>query len=561
MLTRRSVLKRGGCAALVTGLPLFGRSANAQTPITLVGQNGTGWTLVGGANQSNGGEACAYGAGYTATPGVADTAWFYVTSNTTAHTVKVCAYDASGALVAVSSPITLTSGLQSAPISCSLTAQTYTLVVVPDSGYVGFTWNSGSSGFKANQWLAAHYSYTSPPGTLPTPDQKNLGYEFIVYLTGTPTGSTLSQGAAFTLTGTGFGSKSRSLTPIVRDKGLAATNTLDSQWSASASLPSDAANPTFNIQNRDVGFSPTGAAIGAPHSFVPRIVAGCNGSAVGGDGNSGIGIQLSALINPKTTTLTFPLVVYGCCWYRADPNWQFGLGSPPDNNYKHWAWFDGHQEGYCAYAPGFPSSNSQTSFQLVTSVAPSIYQDPDANGHGLYWPASSDPQPPYVHSVNPFNPAQGVNGWIFEEWECLVTPTAGLAGGGYLVVKQFGQQIINYAGQTDGADLTGNERFLTFGGYNRSYPSSDNWRYFADLLADATSLGTSAKRVARVMFGNASTLAASTLLSPADLTSWSNTSISGTFWRAAFASGTTVYAHVVCENGTVFNAVKSYVVS
>jgi hypothetical protein len=371
----------------------------------------------------------------------------------------------------------------------------------------------------------------------------------------------ITHGGAFTITGAGFGTKSRALFPIVRDKGAAATGTVDSQWNSADTLPRTSTNPAFNIQNHDVGFAPTGATIGAPHSHVPRILAGCNGGASGTDGNSGISIQAAALVNPSTTTLTFPLVVYGCCWYRADPNWQFGIGSPADNNFKHWAWSDGSNEGYVAYAPNHPANITETSIQLCTSVAPSIYQAPDANGHGAFWPSSGDAKPPYVTSVNPFNAAQGVNGWIFEEWESFITPTTGLAGGGYMIVKQFGQQVVNYFGATDAAVLSGSRRVMFLGGYNRDYPSSTNWRYYADLLVDATAMGGTAVKVARVMFGNQPTLAASTRLAPADLTFWNDSSITGTFWGGPFTAGNTVYAHVVCESGTIFNAAKSYVVS
>jgi len=372
--------------------------------------------------------------------------------------------------------------------------------------------------------------------------------------------NSITHGGAFTLTGSGFGTKSRSLFPIVRDKGAAANGTVDPQWNTADTVPRTSSNSAYNIQNHDVGFAPTGATIDRPHTHVPRILAGCNGGASGTDGNSGISIQAAALVNPSTTTLTFPLVVYGSCWYRADPNWQFGIGNPTDKNYKHWAWSDGSNEGYCAYAPNHPANTTETSIQLCTSVAPSIYQNPDANGHGAFWPSSSDAKPPYVNSVNPFNATQGVNGWIFEEWESLITPTTGL-GGGYMIVKQFGQQVINYAGATDAAVLVGNRRALFLGGYNRDYPSANNWRYYADLMVDATAMGGSAVRVARVMFGNQPTLAASTRLAPADLTFWGDSSITGTFWAGPFTAGNTVYAHVVCESGAVFDAAKSFTVS
>ncbi len=162
----------------------------------LVGQQGTGWTL-GEQGLGSGGDAIAYKNGYTATAGTATTAYVHITDGITSSAVKVFIYDAGGNLVGQSNAIsTSVTGLQSASLtsSVSLTAQVYTLVVQPNSGYVGLGRNSAGSNFQNNQWLdsgGANFSYASPPSTLPTPDVTDSGYEFIVWLDGTTGGGSI----------------------------------------------------------------------------------------------------------------------------------------------------------------------------------------------------------------------------------------------------------------------------------------------------------------------------------------------------------------------------------
>ena len=162
----------------------------------LVGQDGVGFVTPTSTNDSGaGGNALCFGSGYLATAGTADTAWINIGAGAnSASTIKVCAYDAGGNLAAVSSPITISLGLVSAAISVTLTAQVYTLVATPDSGSFYAIYDSGTSNFLDHQFTAAHFSYTSPPATLPASDL-GTGHEFIIYLTGSlPGGAQGSRG-------------------------------------------------------------------------------------------------------------------------------------------------------------------------------------------------------------------------------------------------------------------------------------------------------------------------------------------------------------------------------
>ena len=176
-------------SALIGQTATFSVTASGPAPSSsLVGQQGTGWTLTNSLVQQTGGNAVYYASGYTATAGVATHVYFYAEGATTATVVKFAVYNAAGSLVGVTSSVDITGvGLVSAPFATpvTLTAQVYKIVVVPASGYLYFAANTGSSGFSVNQNLAANFSYASPPSTLPAADASGNGQEFIVWL-GTP---------------------------------------------------------------------------------------------------------------------------------------------------------------------------------------------------------------------------------------------------------------------------------------------------------------------------------------------------------------------------------------
>lgn len=160
----------------------------------LVGQQGSGWTVIT-QGQSAGGNAIVFNDGYTATPGTATHAKVWINEVSGAGYVKVFVYDAGGSLVGQSAAIDVSGagipGLLTAALDSSivLTAQTYKLVVAPDTGYFVQGVNSGSYEYACDQYNSATFSYSSPPSTLPAPTVADDKREFIVWLDGT-TGST-----------------------------------------------------------------------------------------------------------------------------------------------------------------------------------------------------------------------------------------------------------------------------------------------------------------------------------------------------------------------------------
>lgn len=159
----------------------------------LVGQNGSGWTPVSAdMSAPQAGDTFYYRVLYTAVAsGTMTTAHFqYFDAGDTAGNVKVCVYDNSNNLVAASAAIVKGAGDQTGAISGSISAGlTYKLVVVPDTGRAHAVANSGAGNTFASGHTAAHFSYASPPSSLPADDYTNQGWEFVVWIDGTTSGA------------------------------------------------------------------------------------------------------------------------------------------------------------------------------------------------------------------------------------------------------------------------------------------------------------------------------------------------------------------------------------
>lgn len=165
----------------------------------LVGQDGTGFTEANADEFQTAGNAI--GNDYTASAtGTAVLAFVKVGVMNDAVTVKLCLYagakTAGGALIAVSNPITLAVGLQSAafPANAITVSTVYTIVMVPNPNTSRFqtVYNSGSSSSVLYQWTAAHFPYASPPANLPAADVTNSGHAYIQYLTDAPGGGAVA---------------------------------------------------------------------------------------------------------------------------------------------------------------------------------------------------------------------------------------------------------------------------------------------------------------------------------------------------------------------------------
>lgn len=159
----------------------------------LVGQNGSGWTPASAnLSQPQAGDTFYYRVFYTAVvSGTMTTAHFqYFDTGATGSNIKVVVYDNSNNLVGTSAAIAKVAGDQTGAISGSISAGlTYKLVVVPDTGRVNAVANSGSGSTFVSGATAAHFSYASPPASLPADDYTNQGQEFVVWIDGTSSGA------------------------------------------------------------------------------------------------------------------------------------------------------------------------------------------------------------------------------------------------------------------------------------------------------------------------------------------------------------------------------------
>ena len=178
----------------------------------------------------------------------------------------------------------------------------------------------------------------------------------------TLTATTLVHGANFTITGSGFGTKSA---PIVSIRDTQSDAALDSaavspQWSTALTTPATLAalsppvSSFYAMQNRAPGFKPTTATISAPHPFVPGIMAG---NAVH-DVSDHL-VQTNIL----SATTQMPFVIYAS-WYErctSDSLFFWPGDSSYDNNFKTFAWGMG-----TSYLGGSPNVDMYSNIDPTT---------------------------------------------------------------------------------------------------------------------------------------------------------------------------------------------------
>jgi hypothetical protein len=200
--------------------------------------------------------------------------------------------------------------------------------------------------------------------------------------------------------------------------------------------------------------------------------------------------------------------------------------------------------GFSAYTSGgtvttgrisVPYTNATATGQCDSdAVASGYFQNPDQNGHNpsfnsqMLWQA---------------NPA---NGWVHRKYEMCVTNAAGAIG--YFNVYDNNVLVMNYSGPTD---TTGNptQRSVCFGtGYWRN-AGANCFGYSVDQRCRISATGVSG-HVARVELMNASTPASATKTALLDISTWTDTQITGTVWLGELVGGSQVWPVVSTESGT-----------
>jgi hypothetical protein len=323
---------------------------------------------------------------------------------------------------------------------------------------------------------------------------------------------TVTHGQYVTIHGSSFGTKSTAQ-PVVWDD--CSGTSITSKWSGG--WPDTSLDPSYGITYRTP--AQVGRNIPLPHSHITKYLCGAHYPDNGPDEGYNV------MVWKNRTISTFPSYTFASWYQRSDDNWEFGLGSPGDDNYKCFDYSTGT-------SPYTMDSSTDSNWYIEYNTRPTsrtsscswhLNDDGGSLTSGVSWW--------YSGAVNPMS---GV--WTKIEVEiCYTSQTSG-----YIKLWENGTLKINYAGPTD--RYSGTARNDGIGGYARSKPSTSNWRYFADLYLDYSR--------ARVIIGNASTFSSSTIREVQVPTSWSDSSVTIKVNQGGFADEATAYLYVVDDTGT-----------
>ncbi len=312
-----------------------------------------------------------------------------------------------------------------------------------------------------------------------------------------------------TVTGSGFGTKPTAA-PLVWDNG-SGTNIFD-KWSGA--WPDQ--DPTYNATYR-APFN--GVPLPDPHDT--QYIAGSHYGTNGADGGYNV------IVFKDIYNVTFPYYIYASWYQNYAPNWIFTTNRTDNNkNFAYSVCCGPYGDGsgvaanwYTGYAePALDNATTAPAQWGINDDGTSL-QFPDDNGNGHYW----------NFGTNPFGR------WLKIEVAMKLTPNSD----GYVNVWENGKLMIGYAGPTD--KYSGNNRTVGIGGYAVPFGEPNNWRYFEDIYLDTS--------LARVMLGNAPSLAESTIREMQIPTAWSDGSVTFTVNLGQFTSGETAYLYVFNASG------------
>jgi hypothetical protein len=317
---------------------------------------------------------------------------------------------------------------------------------------------------------------------------------------------TFNHKSTITINGNGFGTKAVAA-PVIWDD-ASGTNIL-SKWSGV--WPNRAANSFENLN-----YSAPIRGVALPHNNISKYIAG---AGRGGGFDSGNNVLM---YKTRSVATGFPTYTYASFYSRMDPAWNFGDGSPPDDNFKWYDWSSNvdpysPDNWYLEYAPTIPNKTS-----LAT-----IHMNDDGTNFDL---SSGNWYGPDFNSPNPWA------NWVKFEIEIKHSQSA---SGGYVKVWNNGALVFNKTSRTDA--MSGTTRSDAIGGYQRAL-TANSWRYFADVYLDYTP--------ARVVLANNPVLSAATITETQIPIAWSASSISVSVNLGKFTAGQTAYVFVVDPTGT-----------
>jgi hypothetical protein len=325
----------------------------------------------------------------------------------------------------------------------------------------------------------------------------------------------LAHGSSITIKGTGFGTKSPAA-PLVWDSCTSAP-AVTTYYDHVRPYAATGEIAYRNMQYRAVGYR----SIAGPHARTSYYL-------VGGHGPSGSTYDTGTNVGLLKNLTSYNYFVH--YYYRVDPLFDLPDGT---ENMKELALSNAQNQFYPNYGFGYVEWSNATvpnyqqtgdvRFNAVDPVNCGYYKDTE-NGNEL------------DHN----NPNQA---WVKMQWVGSRDGTSGKPVidlttypdnrrsyrsyyGRYLTTYEYATG--EYCGRPDNNDLAA----IVIGGFSRERLNGgiNSFRYFSDVYIDITH--------ARVMLGNASTIAACTILEPQPPSAWSDTAITVALNRGAHTTGT-----------------------
>lgn len=320
----------------------------------------------------------------------------------------------------------------------------------------------------------------------------------------------IAHGQVFTVTGSGFGSKSSN--SLIWDNcshGQSISTRWNGMWPTTAGTGS-------NMNYRTP--AALGRGVATPHSNVTAYACGCHLKVNDTDGGNNVALWRTF------NKAAFPFWVVYSYYERVDPAFD---QQNSDNNFK---WF-----GYGAGGSIYPLPNNwyieyYDPWLDSTNNPLGTHSFDDTSGAGFQAHAS------IYGGIKQPNPKPA---WIKKD---VVVKLTDISGQGALFTRANNVVMMNQAtlGYTD--KYAGTQRSVGIGGYARGR-GANNWRYFADIYSD---LGPNP---GRFYLTNNATFNSATIAEPQPWTSWADDQVTLTCNKGQLPSGT-VHVHFRNEAGT-----------
>ena len=331
-----------------------------------------------------------------------------------------------------------------------------------------------------------------------------------------------------TITGSGFGTKATAA-PVIYDDGSGGY-TYPTQKGWSGGWPTGQTTwPAGNLQYRSLPYM----GVSAPHSRSSAWMVGWWMPWPQADAYSGYNVM-----SWMTRTISsYPQYAYASWYYRIGPEY---VTSRADWNLKTFDWSFGgtpysmsscfQNNWYLNYAPtgvALTSGTSSMQHQLNDDTwgycSPGALDNPDQNGHGVYWGSDT---PPF-------------NGWHKFEIEMVITDQTS----GHIRFWDNGVQRVAYVGSTDA--WTMGSRSFALGGYSRDASGTGTDRqYIGDAYVDWS--------LQRVVICPGAIWSTRGVCHPIVPSAWTDTSVTGTVHLGTLSDTGTAYVYVTDADG-VYN--------